>query len=149
MPGSSCRLSGNVAGVTAVRLNGVDAAFAFSNTGIITFTVPAAATSGLITVTSAGGTSNGIPFTVTQDLSLSSIAPAAAATGGTVVLNGSNLTGATAVVFAGGGVNTVTSGFAVNASGTQISGVVVPSGAETGLLTVVTPDGTATRAFTV
>ncbi|GAB3860966.1 hypothetical protein GCM10028822_39720 [Hymenobacter terrigena] len=86
---------------------------------------------------------------MTRALSLSSIAPTSAAAGGTIVLNGSNLTGATAIVFAGGGVNTVTSSFSVNAAGTQITGVVVPSGAETGILTVITPNGTATRTFTV
>ncbi|RZK47489.1 MAG: hypothetical protein EOO59_17805, partial [Hymenobacter sp.] len=78
-------------------------------------------------------------------------APNSGPTGTTTTLYGTGLSGATAITFAGTSANVVTSGFTVNAAGTQISGVVVPSGAQTGNITVTTPLGTSNGllSFTV
>ena len=67
---------------------------------------------------------------------LGGIAPASAVVGSTVVLTGTGLGGTTSVTFSGpAGPVTVTTGFTVNAAGTQIT-VVVPAGAGTGPVTV-------------
>ncbi|GAB2847495.1 FG-GAP-like repeat-containing protein [Hymenobacter ruber] len=78
-------------------------------------------------------------------------APGSGAIGSTISLNGSNLQGAVAVVFDGTSNRTVSSGFTVNAAGTQITGIVVPAGAISGRLRIVTPNGTVTSntAFTI
>jgi hypothetical protein len=78
-----------------------------------------------------------------------SFTPTSGPVGTVVTLNGTRLTGTTAVTFGGGAV--VTTGFTVNAAGTQITGIVVPSGAQTGVISVTTPGGTATSSgvFTV
>jgi hypothetical protein len=81
---------------------------------------------------------------------LTSISPASGALGSVITVNGLNLTGATTITFTGVANNTVTSGFTVNAAGTQITGIVVPSWAVSGNLTVTTPAGTSnTLPFTV
>ncbi|MCC3156283.1 T9SS type A sorting domain-containing protein [Hymenobacter sp. 15J16-1T3B] len=70
-------------------------------------------------------------------------APNAGLAGSTVTLYGQGLTGTTAITFAGSGNNVVTSGFTVNAAGTQISGVVVPAGAQSGQVNVTTASGSS------
>lgn len=84
-------------------------------------------------------------------LTATTTTPGNGAIGSTIALNGTNLQGAVAVVFDGTGSRSVSSGFAVNAAGTQITGIVVPSGATSGRLRVVTAGGTAisSAAFTV
>ncbi|UOR00202.1 T9SS type A sorting domain-containing protein (plasmid) [Hymenobacter sp. 5317J-9] len=72
---------------------------------------------------------------------LTSFNPSSGNVGSTVALNGFDLTGVTAITFAGSGNNVVTSGFAVNAAGTGITGIVVPAGAITGPVTVTTGSG--------
>jgi hypothetical protein len=71
--------------------------------------------------------------------------------GTTIAINGGDLEGTTAVTFSGTSGNTVTTGFIVNATGTQITGVVVPTGAQTGVVTITTPAGqyASTAFFTV
>jgi len=76
----------------------------------------------------------------TNGPTLASFAPATGAPGTTVVLTGTNLTGATAVSFAG----TAAASFTVN-SAAQIT-AVVPAGAPSGPITVTTPNGNATTA---
>ena len=83
------------------------------------------------------------------------IVPASAITGARIRLTGTGLSGATRVSFTSSGNNgnnTVSSGFTVNAAGTELSGLVVPVGAVTGALTVTTPAGTSaasSQVFTV
>ncbi|MGI4875287.1 MAG: FG-GAP-like repeat-containing protein [Janthinobacterium lividum] len=114
-----------------------------TGTQISNITVPGGAASGNVTVTTPGGTSNGIPFTVTVAVPvLTTITPPSGPAGATIALVGTGLTGATAITFAGTGNATVTTGFAIPAS-TNITGVVVPSGAISGLVTVTTPGGTS------
>ena len=76
---------------------------------------------------------------------LISVGPTSAAVGDFVALTGTSLAGATAVLFTGTGGNLVfvTAGFTVNAAGTQVLGVEVPSGAQSGPVSVVTPLGTS------
>ncbi len=76
----------------------------------------------------------------TNGPTIASFAPATGAAGTTVVLTGTNLSGATGVAFAG----TAAASFTVN-SPTQIS-AVVPAGAASGPITVITPNGNATTA---
>jgi hypothetical protein len=82
---------------------------------------------------------------------ITSFTPTSGPVGTTLDLTGTNLTGATAITFAGTSGNVVTTGFTV-ASPTSITGIVVPPGAATGPLTVTTPLGTSvpsSQPFTV
>jgi|GEM_PF-790024 len=89
-------------------------------------------------------------YNATAPPTLTSVNPTSGSIGAPVTLNGTNLTGTTAITFTGTSGNTVTSGFTVNAAGTQITGIVVPSGASTGNLTVTTPGGVSNGVlFTV
>lgn len=113
-------------------------------------TVGATAGSAAITVTNPDGQSAasvaGI-LTITGGTSAPSISgfnPASGPVGTSVVLSGSNFTGATAVAF-----NGTSASFTVN-SASQIT-ATVPAGATSGSVTVTTPSGTATSSgsFTV
>ncbi|MDO7852720.1 FG-GAP-like repeat-containing protein [Hymenobacter convexus] len=98
-----------------------------------------------IVTTNSATSSVGVLLNATPaPLTLTSPSPSSGALGSTISLAGSNLQGAVAVVFEGAGTRSVSSGFAVNAAGTQITGVVVPSGAASGRVRVVTPNGTVT-----
>ncbi len=76
---------------------------------------------------------------------ITSFTPTSGVAGTSVVITGTNFTGATAVAFNG----TAASGFVVN-SATQITATVAP-GSSTGTISVTTPGGTATSSqpFTV
>ena len=130
-----------------VRFNGVQATtVSFISATNIRATVPSGATTGLITATATGGTATSLDtFTVTGP-SITSFSPTTGPVGTSVVINGSNLTGATLVRF--NGVSATP--FTVNSTGTQIT-TTVPTGATSGLIQVVTSAGTATSAtsFTV
>ncbi|MGI4862597.1 MAG: beta strand repeat-containing protein [Janthinobacterium lividum] len=66
--GTSVTLTGtNLSGATAVSFNGISATtFAVVNATTLTATVPSGATTGPVTVTTPGGTSNGVFFRVTK-----------------------------------------------------------------------------------
>ena len=88
-------------------------------------------------------------YTSPQAPQLRTISPTSGPTGSTVTITGTNLARAT-VVFTGVGNTAVTSGFTVNATGTALSGIVVPGGASTGPVTVTTAGGNSnTLPFTV
>jgi large repetitive protein len=144
-------MGNNFQGTTSVTFNGVAAAFAVQSGHLIKTTVPAGATTGKIgVVTGDGSDTSATDFTVSSSCApvptISSFSPSSGPVGTSVTINGTGLSGATAVKF--GGV--AASSFSVNPSGTQIS-TTVPSGAVTGKITVTTPGGTATSAtnFTV
>ena len=127
----------NFTGATAVSFNGTAATFTVNSSTQITTTVPAGATTGNVTVTTPGGTSNTAVFTVLPPApGISSLNPNSGTVGTTVAITGTNLTGATSVSFNG----TATT-FTVNSS-TQIT-ATVPTGASTGSVTVTTPGGTS------
>ncbi|GAB2964701.1 hypothetical protein GCM10027048_37650 [Hymenobacter coalescens] len=98
--------------------------------------------------TSIGGAAGTLTLTPVYSTTptLTSFTPTTGPAGTSVTLNGTNLTGTTAIAFAGSSNNTVTTGFTVNAAGTQITGVIVPAGATSGAIRVTTPSGTATSA---
>ena len=72
---------------------------------------------------------------------ISGFTPTHAVVGASVVVNGTNLNGATGVSFNG----TSAPGFTVNAGGTQLT-VTVPTGASTGPIAITAPSGTAISA---
>lgn len=148
--GTTVTVSGtNFTGATAVKFNGVAATFTVQSASQITATVPSGATTGPISVTTSGGTATSSgTFTVDgtnpSAPSISGFTPTSGAVGTSVTINGANFTGATAVRF-----NGVSATFTVQ-SAAQIT-TTVPSGATTGPISVVTPNGTAASAapFTV
>src|SRR5207302_8185204 len=114
----------------------------------ITATVPSGATTGPLSVTTAGGTASSAgSFTVTVSdppPTITSFTPASGPVGTSVTISGTNFTGATAVRFNGTSASfTVNSASAITAT--------VPSGATTGPHSVTTAGGTASSAssFTV
>ena len=143
--------------VTTLTLNGVAVpGFVLVNATTLTFVVPATATTGAVLGTAPGGDgTSSVRFMVLASnpgIVITGIAPAQGITGATIRLTGTGFTGATLVTFSGSGANTVGSGFAVNAAGTELTGLVVPNGAATGVLNVTTPAGTSaasSQVFTV
>lgn len=128
-----------------VLFNGSSARFSISSDVQLIATVPAEATTGLITVTTPNGTATSKSvFTVSP--TISAISPAAGPVGSQVVITGNNLQGATSVQF----FNGVEATEVVVQSSTTIL-TTVPLGARTGQLTVTTPNGKAKSAdkFTV
>ena len=149
--GTVVTLTGANLGATyKVTFNGLDAQVATLSAGTtVTVTVPAGATTGVITLTTPSGTvSTGASFTVSAPgpaPTVTSYAPAAGQVqGGAVTLTGTNFTGASAVRFNGTAASfTVTNATTIAAT--------VPAGATSGPLTVTTASGTATAptSFTV
>ena len=99
--GSSVAITGaNFTGASAVKFNGTTATFTVTSATKITATVPAGATTGPISVTTAGGTAtSATAFTVAPRIT--TFSPTGGPTGSSVVITGANLTGATAVKFNG------------------------------------------------
>jgi hypothetical protein len=124
-------------GATAVKFNGVNAASFFVTAPTqISATVPSGASTGPITVSNLSGTgASSVPFVVTAAPVITDFSPASGPPGTTVVIEGANFLGATGVKF-----NGVTSLSFSAPSATQIS-AVVPLGAATGPISVVTPKG--------
>jgi uncharacterized repeat protein (TIGR03803 family) len=131
-------------GTTKVSFNGTGASFTVVSDTYLTTTVPAAATTGFITVTTPTRTltSNRKFFVLPT---ISSFTPPSGPIGTVVTITGNNLTGATKVTF--GGVKATT--FSVT-SDTQIS-ATVPTAAVTGKIQVTTAGGSVSSStnFTV
>jgi hypothetical protein len=140
-PGASVTITGaTLTGATAVKFNGLATTFTVNSSTQITATVPANATTGPISVTTAGGTAtSAVSFTVSPRVT--GFTPVGAAVGASVAISGVNLTGATAVKF-----NGTSAAFIVN-SALKIT-AAVPAGATSGAISVTTPVGTATSATT-
>lgn len=152
MPGTTVTITGTaLGGATAVALGTLATTFVVVSATSITFTVPAAAQSGTIKVTTPAGVATSTSsFTVTATPAaaptITSFAPASALPGATVTVTGTNFTGATSVAVNG-----------VAATPTVISATtltfVVPAAAVAGVATIVVtgPGGTGTNntAFTV
>jgi hypothetical protein len=157
--GSSITINGmGLQGASAVSFSGsgattVTSGFTVSSNGaqLTGVVVPAGAGTGGVSVTTPTGTvTSPTSFTVVPVPILASFTPASGQVGTSILITGTNLSGATVVAFSGTSNNTVMSGFTVNSAGTQLT-VAVPTGASTGPLSVTTPGGTATSAtnFTV
>jgi RNA polymerase sigma factor (sigma-70 family) len=128
-------------GATAVRFNGTNADFTVISDTLITTHVPDGATTGQITiVTPNGTTTSAANFTVTTATpTVTGFTPASGTSGTTVQITGSRLGGATAVRF-----NGTSAEFTIVSDG-QVT-ARVPSGATSGAVTVVTPQGTSTSS---
>ncbi len=140
-PGVTITITGtNLNGATAVKIGGVAASsFTVISPTSINAVVGNGAASGVVEVTTPGGTATLAGFTLIPNPVISSFTPVTAAAGTTVTLTGSNFTGATVVQF--GGVPAAS--FVVN-SATSIT-AVVGTGAS-GPVSVTTPGGTGTLA---
>ncbi len=131
-------------GASAVTFNGAPGKIIANGGTTLTVEVPAEATTGPISVLTAGGVANSSVFTVTLAApAITLVNPTSAKMGEKVVISGAHLLGATAVAF-----NGVQAQFKVT-NATQIT-TTVPVGATSGPITVTTPGGTAnSSAFTV
>ncbi|WP_406278364.1 IPT/TIG domain-containing protein [Nocardia sp. NBC_00881] len=130
----------DLAGVTAVHFGATPAAsFTVVSGTEITAVAAAGAGTVAVSVTTSGGASNPVSYTYVPAPTLNSAFPSSGPGrgGNTVVLTGTNLTGASAVRF---GVNTVIAFTVV--SDTQIS-ALVPAGTGIVDVTVVTAGGTS------
>ncbi len=144
--GTSVTLIGSgFTGATAVAFNGAAATFRVDSDTQLTATVPLAATTGTIAVTTPDGTGTSArSFTVILLPSIESFTPISGAVGTVVTLTGAKFTGATSVAF-----NGIVADFMVD-SDRRIT-TTVPTGATTGPISVTTPIGTGTSSavFTV
>ena len=148
--GSTVHLGGlGLKASTAVTINGATALFNVINDARIDVTVPASATSGLISVQLPSGAVNSpTPFTVVANPlapSITSFSPATGDEGSTVTITGVNFTGTTSVLFGSSPAST----FTVKPAGTSITATVplgIGAGART--VTVTTANGTAPSATT-
>ncbi|MFI9077568.1 IPT/TIG domain-containing protein, partial [Streptomyces sioyaensis] len=142
--GNTVTLNGtNLTGATTVKFGSNTATILTNTTTQITATAPAGPPSSVnVTVTTAGGTSNPLPYFYLAAPTLSDLSPhLGPATGGnTVTVSGTNLTLTNAVNFGG---NPATSINVVSDS--QVT-VTAPAGSGTVAVTVTTPGGTSSAA---
>ena len=139
--GSSVTIIGaNFVSVNGVTFNGVSAVSpAVNSSAQITATVPASATTGPISVTTASGTAQSASsFTVVAVPTITSFTPASGSAGTVVTINGTSFNGATAVTF-----NALNAASFSVSSASQIIATAA-AGVTTGPLRVTTPGGTAT-----
>ena len=134
-------LGGGLIGTSSVAFNGAPASFTVVSDTYLTAVVPNGATTGPVTVTTAGGnlTSNNT-FRVRPVIL--SFSPSSGPAGTAVTLSGTTLAQTTRVAF--GGVKATT--FVVN-SDMQVT-ATVPTGAQTGRIIIGTPDGIAVSVGT-
>ena len=135
----------NLAGVTAVKFNGAEASFTLLASSVVA-SVPANATSGAITVTTATGSyTTAGAFTVTRlaPPSVAGFSPLQGEPGTSVEILGTNLTSVSAVKFNGVAASFLSVGGSLRAT--------VPVSATSGPITVITAFGTntTTQVFTV
>lgn len=139
----------NFTGATFVKFNGTNATFTVNTATRISTTVPSGATTGKISVTTAGGTATSAgTFTVTGGgggPTITSFSPTRGSVGTFVTITGTGFTGATSVKFNG---KNATLWFVSSATRVLAR---VPTGATTGPISVTTPSGTgtSTTSFTV
>ncbi|MCZ1012380.1 IPT/TIG domain-containing protein [Streptomyces lydicus] len=147
-PNSGPTAGGNVVTINGTNLSGAssvkfgsNAATVLTNTATqITVSAPAEVGTVSVTVTTAGGTSNGLAYTyvAVPVPVLSSLSPASGPTAGgnVVTVNGTNLSGASSVLFGGSPATVLTN------TATQIT-VSAPAGVGTVSVTVTTAGGTS------
>jgi large repetitive protein len=137
--GTSVVIRGDhLSAVTQVTFNGTNATFTVTSDARIDTKVPTGATTGRIKVSSAAGSATSAQdFVVGGPPRITSILPTTGRVGASVSILGTNLAGATRVLF-----GSRDAGFSV-VSPTQIA-ASVPSGASTGPVKVTTPAGTTT-----
>jgi uncharacterized repeat protein (TIGR03803 family) len=131
-------------GATGVSFNGTAAKYTVSSDTFLTATIPAGATTGMVTVAiPSGNLKSNINFRVVP--TIKSFTPMSGSVGTPVTITGVSVTQTTKVTFGGVKATTVV----VN-SDTQVT-ANVPTGAKTGKIAITTPGGTAISAgvFTV
>jgi hypothetical protein len=142
--GRSVAINGSgFTGVASVTFNGTPAAFTVTNSGRITATVPADASSGpvVVTLSGSGQTATSKPFKAQP--AITGMSPATGPVGTTVVLTGTNLLEVTSVA-----IGSAAATFHVD-SATQIT-LTIPSGAKSNKIKVNGPAGNASsQKFTV
>ncbi|HEY5835615.1 IPT/TIG domain-containing protein [Streptomyces sp.] len=139
--GNTVTLTGSAfGGATTVRFGAAPAAFALVSPTQVTATAPAGAAGAVnVTITTPGGTSAGVPYTYVSAPALSAVAPSQGplSGGNSVILSGTDLTGAGAVGFG----SSPSTSFTV-LSATQITAVPPAAAAGAVAVTVTTPGGT-------
>ena len=138
--GTTITLTGTgLGGATSVSFNGTaTASFNVTSSTSMTAVVPNGATTGNVVVTTGGGASNGVMFTVQPPAPVvSSLSPTSGPAGTVVTVTGTNLTGTTTLTLDGFGIT----GFTV-VNGTTLT-FTVPAGSIPGAGPVVvsTPSG--------
>ena len=134
-------LGTNLTGATKVRFNGKVATFTVVSASEITSTVPAGATTGVMTVVTPTGTlKSNVTFHVAPQIT--TFSPGSGAVGTVVTITGVSLSQTKTVAF--GGVRATQ--FTV-VSDTEVQ-ATVPTGAKTGSITITTAGGTATSSGT-
>jgi YD repeat-containing protein len=128
---------GGTQGLSTVKFNGTTATATSWSDSQIVASVPTGATTGNIVVSVASFASNGVSFTVTSGLNISSITPALGNTGSPVIIAGSGFGTTQGAVNFNGASGTLTSW-----GSTSIS-VTVPAGAVTGLVSVTVGGATS------
>jgi IPT/TIG domain len=138
--GTSVTIAGSgLSGVTSVTFNGQAAAsFTINSDTQITATAPCGVTAGQVSVSGPNGSasSGGYSVVAPSQPAITSFTPTSGSAGTSVTITGTNLLCATSVGFGGGASAAPTSA----STATQVT-VKVPSGAQTGPLTVSTLDG--------
>ena len=122
-------------GATAVKFNGKTTTFSVVSSTQITTVVPANATTGKISVSSAGGTATSTSSFLVSTPFVSSFSPSSGPVGTILTVSGGNFSNPTAVQFNGFFATNVTW-----VSATKLS-VTVPSGATTGPVRVTAANG--------
>jgi hypothetical protein len=145
--GDTITITGNyfLSAKSVTFTGGATAAFTVLSETQLSVVVPAGAATGVIKVTTNGGSVNTGSFSVTPVGTapvVSSFSPASGKAGDTITLAGSNFTGATAV-----NLGTFAASSFTVVSATQIT-AVVPAGAVTGTLSVINASGTGTSTGT-
>jgi uncharacterized repeat protein (TIGR03803 family) len=126
---------------TSVKFNGTAATFTIVNDTYLTVKIPTTATTGVVTVTTSGGTLSS--FRVFKVIpTITSISPTSGPVNTIVTINGTGFSGDSAIKF--GGVKATA--FKI-VSPTQIT-AAVPTGAKTGKITVTTAGGVGTSGAT-
>ncbi|MEI6590897.1 MAG: IPT/TIG domain-containing protein, partial [Actinomycetes bacterium] len=148
--GSTVTITGkDLASASAVKFGNTSATFTVTNGGTIVAAVPSAASgSAPVTVTTPGGTSSSVSFSIqtpasAPTISSSGVSPTSAKVGNLISVTGSNLAGVTGITF-----NSVPVTRFTIVSGTQLT-FYVPEGATTGSFTITTVGGSVTYSSTV
>ncbi|MFI6446254.1 IPT/TIG domain-containing protein, partial [Kitasatospora sp. NPDC050543] len=130
----------NLTTTSAVKFGTTSASFTVVSDSTITAVSPAGSGTVQVTVTTTGGTSNGLPYNYLVLPTLSGAAPnqGPLSGGNTVTLTGTHFTGASAVKFG----TTAASSFTV-VSDTQITATAPPGTAGPVSITVTAPGGTS------
>jgi uncharacterized repeat protein (TIGR01451 family) len=136
-PGTRVSIKGqNLIGATDVQFGGVSAAFNVTNNTSLGATVPTNVITGRITVTTPAGTATGTALFYGAPL-ISSFTPTHGLPGDSVTIKGVNFLGTSSIRFNG------LSDPIISINNTQLV-TTVPTGAQSGPITVVAPAGTNT-----